>query len=94
MTEQTFRVTKDANAALDYTLDWSQWLTGGDTLASSTWITAIGLTVDSDRLDADNTTTVWLSGGTAGRSYTVTNRITTDDGRTDDRSIVVYVTER
>jgi len=94
MAEQTFRATKDANATLDYTLDWSQWLMSGDALASSTWTTTAGLTVDSDRLDADNTTTVWLSGGTAGRSYTVTNRITTDDGRTDDRSIVVYVTER
>lgn len=94
MAEQTFRVTKDANAVLDYTLDWSQWLTPGDNLATSTWTTATGLVIDSDVLEADNTTTVWLSGGTAGMTYIVTNRITTVGARTEDRSITVFVTER
>jgi len=94
MAEQTFRVTKDANAVLDYTLDWSQWLATGDDLATSTWTTTTGLVKDSDVLDADNTTTVWLSGGTAGQTYVATNRITTTGGRTEDRSITVFVTER
>jgi len=94
MTAQMFRATKDANAVLDYTLDWSQWLTTGDNLATSTWITAPGLVIDSDVLEADNTTTVWLSGGTAGMTYIVTNRITTTGARTEDRSITVFVTER
>ena len=94
MTAQTFRATKDANAVLDYTLDWSQWLTTGDNLATSTWITAPGLVIDSDVLEADNTTTVWLSNGTPGQTYVATNRITTTGGRTDDRSITVFVTER
>ncbi len=94
MAERTFRVTKDANAVLDYTLDWSQWLTPGDDLATSTWTTTTGLGKDSDVLDADNTTTVWLSGGTPGQTYVATNRITTTGGRTEDRSITVFVTER
>lgn len=94
MAEQTFRVTKDANAVLDYTMDWSQWLATGDDLATSTWTTTTGLVKDSDVLDADNTTTVWLSGGTPGQTYVATNRITTTGGRTDDRSITVFVTER
>ena len=94
MAEQTFRATKDANAVLDYTLDWSQWLTQEDDLTTSAWVTTTGLTVESDALDADNTTTVWLSGGTPGQTYVATNRITTTGGRTDDRSITVFVTER
>jgi len=38
--------------------------------------------------------TVWLSGGTAGQSYIVTNRITTAAGRTEDRSFTIRVEER
>jgi hypothetical protein len=38
--------------------------------------------------------TVWLSGGTAGTDYTVTNRITTSAGRQVDRSFILYVRER
>lgn len=38
--------------------------------------------------------TVWLSGGTAGQIYTVTNRITTAAGRTEDRSFAIRVEER
>lgn len=39
-------------------------------------------------------TTVWLMGGTSGQVYTVTNRITTNQGRTDDRSLTILVEER
>ena len=38
--------------------------------------------------------TVWLSGGQAGATYTVTNRIVTTGGRTDDRSIAIKVEDR
>lgn len=34
---------------------------------------------------------VWLSGGVVGRSYTISNRITTTGGRTDSRSIEIKV---
>jgi hypothetical protein len=37
---------------------------------------------------------VWLSGGTVGERYTVTTRITTSAGRTDDRSIEIWVRQR
>lgn len=40
----------------------------------------------------DTTTTVYLSGGTAGQSYMVTNTITTDtDQATEQRSLVIRV---
>jgi hypothetical protein len=44
---------------------------------------------------ADHTSVrVWLSGGTAGESYDVACEITTDQGRTDERTIRVPVRER
>ena len=84
--------TKDPNAVLDYSLDWTRWL-DGDAIATSEWIVPDGLV----RVTDSRTTkiaTVWLSGGLAGQSYTITNRITTTGGRTEDRSFAVKVEER
>ncbi len=84
--------TKDPNAVLDYTIDWARWL-AGDQIATSQWIVPTGLTKMADSKTV-TTATVWLSGGTAGQSYTVTNRITTAAGRTEDRSFIARVEER
>jgi len=84
--------TKDPNAILDYAVDWSRWL-AGDTIAVSAWIAPDGLTKVSETNTATKAT-VWLSGGTAGQTYTVTNRITTAGGRTEDRSFTIRVEER
>ncbi|MBI2817967.1 MAG: hypothetical protein HYX72_13620 [Acidobacteria bacterium] len=84
--------TKDPDATLDYSIEWSKWL-AGDTIQTSQWTVPNGLTQAS----SSNTTTkatVWLSGGTPGQLYTVTNRITTVGGRTDERSITIRVEER
>jgi len=83
---------KDPAAVLDYGLDWSAWL-DGDTIDTSTWTITTGLTKDGDDHDG-TTTTVWLSGGTAGTSYRATNRITTTGGRTDERTIRITVSDR
>jgi len=87
----------------------SDWL-GPDEVISDHTITAeAGITVDSSSRTgvvvhdgegnnislADNTSVrVWLSGGTAGESYDVACEITTDQGRTDERTIRVPVRER
>jgi len=85
--------TKDPDAILDYSNDWSSWLVTGDTIASSQWLPASGITIDNDSLTT-TLTTVWLSGGTTGSRYSLTNRITTAQGRTDDRTIVIVVRQR
>ena len=84
---------KDPDAVLDYSVDWSKWL-AGDQIQTSAWSVsdpAIEATGDSN---TPTRTTVWLAGGVAGQSYTVTNRITTSGGRTDDRSLVIQVQDR
>ena len=84
--------TKDPNAVLDYGIDWTRWL-AGDQIATSEWIIPTGLTKMADSKTATSAT-VWLSGGSVGQSYTVTNRITTAAGRTEDRSFTIRVEER
>lgn len=84
--------TKDPNAILDYTIDWTRWL-AGDQVATSEWLVPTGLTKVADS-KTSSSATVWLSGGTAGQSYAVTNRITTTGGRTEDRSFTIRVEER
>lgn len=84
--------TKDPNAVLDYTLDWTKWL-DGDTIDTATFTVPNGLTLD----DSTNDTvlaTAWLSGGTAGTSYVVRCRITTAGLRTEDRSFTILVDDR
>lgn len=86
------RFTKDPSAVLDYAVDWATWL-DEDTISASTWTVPAGITKDSDTFTT-TTATVWLSGGTAGSHYTLTNRIVTTGGRTDERSIIIAVMDR
>lgn len=80
---------KDPQSVLDYTLDWSDWL-GSDTISQSTFTVPSGITKDSDSFD-DTTATIWLSSGTLGKKYTITNKIVTNGGRTDERSLIIVI---
>lgn len=84
---------KDPDAVLDWVWDWNEWLDEGETITTSSFIVSVGITVDMES-NTTKTATVWLSGGTAGQVYQVTNRIVTSSGRTDDRSITIRVAER
>ena len=83
--------TKDPDDVLDYEVDWSAWLVA-DTISTSTWTLPAGITKNSDTNDT-TTTTIWLSGGTAGTKYTLVNRIVTAGGRTKDQSVKLPVKE-
>ena len=90
---------KDPNEVLDYTVDWqgdnTPVLESGETITTSTWTTPSGLTEDSTS-KTSTTTTVVLSGGTAGTTYELTNTIVTDNSpaRTYERDINLEVRER
>ena len=88
--------TKDPQAVLDYSVDWTPWLAEGETIDASTWTVPAGVTQEASPAPsvAGGKTTVWLSGGTAGKAYTVTNHITTSQGRQDDRSFRLEVRDR
>lgn len=87
------KFTKDPSAVLDYVLDWSLWLSGGDTITAATSTPDAGITVASTAFTT-TTTTSWLSGGTAGTPYSVVVHITTAAGRQDERTMVINVKER
>ncbi len=97
---------KDPDDVLDYTFDFaadtnntgdSDWLdTANSETISSYAITAqSGITVDSDsRTDSNTSVTVWLSGGTAGSTYTVACKIVTSASRTKEVTGIVEVQSR
>jgi len=84
---------KDPGANLDYSFDWEDWLAVGETISTSSWSVSAGITKGSET-DTDTTTTVWLTGGTAGTAYTITCTVTTSTGRIDDRSMTIKVINR
>jgi hypothetical protein len=92
-------IEKDPYAILDYTLDFTNWLPSGDTIASIT-VTAETISGDSTPLAIDsstNTTTLVtanISAGTAGNIYNVEYKIITTNGLRDSRNFRIKVVER
>ena len=89
---------KDPGATLDYSIDWgSQYLAEFELLASSDW-TVIpdepgGITVVGSSFDP-LISTVSAQGGIAGHIYRLVNRISTLEGRVDERSVTIRVEDR
>ena len=98
--------TKDPDAKLDYKFDWapltnnrknalSDWLQTGETILSYVISADSGITVDSDaKGDSDTSVVVWLSGGANGTDYNVSCKITTSDGRVDERTMTIKVRQK
>lgn len=85
---------KDPAAVLDYAIEWAEWLPPGDTLTGSTWTAETGIDITDDTQFSQTRAVVWLSGGTAGTKYRVTNHVTTSGGRQDERTLLIQVVER
>ena len=92
MSEKIF--IKDPDSVLDYAFDWgTHWLQTSETIESHVVTVSSGLTNDSDS-ESDGVVTTWLSGGVVGQQYDVACKITTNLGRTDERTIEIKVEER
>lgn len=74
--------TKQPVDVVDYDIDYSEWLSEGDTLesASVTVAPATNLVIDSVFVN-DPRIKIWVSGGTNGVTYKATVTATTADGR-------------
>ncbi len=88
-----FTEPKDPGATGEWGIDWSAWL-AGDTIAASVWEIPAGIEKVSDRRTG-TVAYVKLKGGTAGKSYDLTNTITTTGGTLiEPRTIRIHVEER
>ncbi len=88
---------KDPSSSVDYSIDWSAWLSDTEAIASTTWsIDPSGASAPS--LGAENAVdtvrSIFVSGGTLGQRYRLTCRIQTDGGRTVERSLTIRIAER
>ncbi|MBK7491164.1 MAG: hypothetical protein IPI17_03465 [Nitrosomonas sp.] len=90
--ESGFRAQQDKDSFLDYSLDWSDWLAEGDSIASSIWSADVGPVLSSATIFGSLTTT-WVQGGVAGMWYAITNTVTSAQGRTDQRTIRLFITD-
>jgi hypothetical protein len=84
--------------ALDYPFDWAEWLSDGETISSVTYVVKGGdglLNIVEEEFDA-TTSTVWVDGGTAGKTYTIQGIIGTNSvpqSRGPTRSFLITVLE-
>ena len=94
MSNKVEKFLKDPDADLPYGWDWGkEWLEEGDVIVASTWEVETGITKISDSHNG-YITFIWLSGGTVGETYTLTNRVLTQAGQKDERTFRVKVVER
>ena len=89
----TFFSIQGPNDFLDYTIDWSQWLVGTDTLSTSTWTCTDTIITLTNTTLGTATTIIWVSGGIQGQVYNVTNHVVTAAGRIEERSIQFTINE-
>lgn len=84
---------KDPQDVDAFQIDWSERLSS-ETISTSVFTsTPTGLTHTSTS-NTTTMTTLWLSGGTEGEIYEITNRITTTAGRTLDQTVKLRVKSR
>lgn len=88
---------KDPASAVDFSVDWAEWLTAGEAITSAVWSIApqgagaptLGQTTDGGAVQG-----VFVSGGTLGHRYRLTCHIETDAGREADRSLNLRIMEQ
>jgi hypothetical protein len=83
-------ICKAPNDNYKYTVEWVAEL-GADTISTSTWTVEAGITKDNDTTDNQTQTTIDLSGGVAGTTYTLTNQITTAAGDVYEKDLFIKV---
>jgi len=94
-------VTKDTEAQLIYTLDWTNWLETGDTVNTVNWTVAARRNDPTPLVNqgacVDGTakkTYIEISGGQADKVYIVTAKVTTTNGLIDRRNFRVECVDR
>jgi hypothetical protein len=93
MSEQVYE--EAFGSVLDYTIDWTDWLSEGESIAASSWALDDVL-VGTHPFIRTNITGLFVTGGAVGEKYRVTNTIITDSSpaRTDNRYFMIHFIHR
>ena len=86
---QTRHLPKGELSVLNIGLDWAEWLET-DTITLSEWTADAELTL-SRKQNATTTTSCYVSGGILNKTYQITNKITTLDGKVDTRYVTIVI---
>lgn len=89
---------KDPDEYLDYSIDWTNDLQGGEAITSSSWVSGgspniTPLVISLPSING-SVTTAWFNGGTDRTMYAVTNHITTQGGRILEKTVNLRVSTR
>lgn len=83
---------KDPTEVLDYAVDWSEELDGGDTIVDAEFSAPDPAGLTLQRSDFTATQAIaWLADGEPGTTYTLTCTVTTAAGRTLARPVALRV---
>lgn len=85
---------QDPDDKLDYQIDWTTFLTDGETVSSYTLTSSDAAFVISGDSEASGVVTYWVTGGTDGSNYKVTCHIVTSAGREKDATDTFLVRQR
>lgn len=84
---------KDPNSEEPFAVNWERALQpSGDSILSAAWTLPAGLTLIKSEIIGYRAI-VWVRGGTSGKSYLITCRMTSVQGRIRDKSIQLNVRE-
>ena len=86
---QTRHLPKGELSVLNIGLNWAEWLET-DTITLSEWTADAELTL-SRKQNTTTTTSCYVSGGILNKSYQITNKITTLDGKVDTRYVTIVI---
>jgi len=87
---------KDPASHVDYSFDWSSWLTSSETISTAAWAldpASSGAPVLGSEIGSGSVRGIYVSGGTSGHRYRLSCQITTDAGRTAERSVTLRIME-
>jgi hypothetical protein len=93
-------ISKAPTARLTYTLDWSDWLEGADTITTATFTAnsrrndPTPVTIHTSGIQSGDKTYVEISGGQVDKVYIITCAIVTTAGLIDNRKFRLRVEDR
>ena len=90
----TLETEHDPDEVLDYAFDYVDVLVTGETISTSVWATSSNVTI-AGGTHTDNIATIWVNAVISSTtSFKLTNTVTTSDGRTYERSMIIEVQEK